>query len=181
MIALPLLLPSLCSAEPRDGVIGKVMNEMGEPISECKVTLYYHRRWTGFQNTIVATANTADDGSFIFDDKLVFYGEPHGSYVDYYEVLAQQPDYSFGWHLIMRDDPTGEIRILLGPPTAQSFVVRDEDGRPISDVQVWLRYAGHRESPKLHYRSPSMTDSEWRQSVTVDQVLASCSALATAR
>ncbi len=117
---------------------GRVTDSDGQPISKARVLLYYnHSKW-GLGNRIVEEAESAADGTFVFERPLNYSAAAGFPYhQDSFVILATHPDYALGWRKIDRNLKNTTHELILHEPVSHTITVTDHAGNPLAGARVW--------------------------------------------
>jgi hypothetical protein len=131
---------------------GTVRDVDGNPVAGAKLMLYSHRSSWGLDNEVLETTQSAADGAYHFTKKLQF-DVPTGTKANnYYIVTAAHPDWAIGWANIIAFERRSSYDIVLTPPIAQTFIVKNSSGQPVEGATVWIQSAGNEENARSSLR-----------------------------
>ena len=63
--------------------------------------------------------------------------------LDFYILIASNPDYAFGWKKIDRDREQAGYDIALTESKSQTITITDHDGKPLAGARVWPYNVGN--------------------------------------
>lgn len=141
--------PSVIEAETPTGT---VLDADGQPAADAELVLYFMKSRWGAGNRVVERVRSDSSGRFNFSEPLAFENANGTTYTDHYVLFAHQANAGPAWTVITSDEPAGDLTLRLSEPVQQMFVVRDEQGRPLSGARVWLLGAGRPDDPDPRFR-----------------------------
>jgi hypothetical protein len=114
--------------------MGKVLDDLGRPVTGAKVTAY-EMLSDGIAGNILLRPTremtTAEDGAFVFATTP----KPKRGVFFECEIVAVKPDLALGWtEWNMREDAKSDIK--LGSPGRLGGVIVDEAGKPVAGAEV---------------------------------------------